>query len=145
MTSSVGAPRGHGFVTMHRGYVMVVFSNDGGGGGNSGGFAFLDVTDPENPVNVFTTEGTAPYNDPGSSQYAGRIREAQQDERHQLRREQFVIGKKVQKAAAFVLFFEMLRPGKFRRVRSRVLEVEFTRPTGSPRHLDGTAGALVRD
>ena len=74
--SSTGTPRGHGFVTMHRGYLLVPFANDGGGGGSSGGFAFLDISDPENPSAVFTTNGTAPYNNSGSNQYAGRIRES---------------------------------------------------------------------
>ena len=70
------APRGHGFVTMHQGYFMVVFSNDGGGGNGTGGFSFINLADPENPVNVFRSDTTAPYNDSSSSQYAGNIREA---------------------------------------------------------------------
>ena len=73
---STGTPRGHGAVSMHRGYLLVPFADDGGGGDSSGGFAFLDISNPENPVPVFTTEGTAPYNNPGSNQYAGRIRES---------------------------------------------------------------------
>ncbi len=74
--SNGGAPRGHGFVTMHQGYFMVVFSNDGGGGKGTGGFSFINIADPENPVNVFRSDATAPYNDSSSNQYAGNIREA---------------------------------------------------------------------
>lgn len=71
---TIGAPEGHGFVTMHRGYLLVLFSSDGGGGRGSGGMAVYDVSDPRSPRNVFTTAGNAAYG-PGSSDYAGDLRE----------------------------------------------------------------------
>ncbi|MBX3125819.1 MAG: Ig-like domain-containing protein [Polyangiaceae bacterium] len=45
-----GAPRAHGTVMMHQGYLVVVFSRDSGEG--DGGFAFFDVSDPRAPVLV---------------------------------------------------------------------------------------------
>src|SRR4051812_16250623 len=42
-TSTNSAPRGHGFVAMHHGYLVLIFSNDGGGGAGSGGFTFFNV------------------------------------------------------------------------------------------------------
>src|SRR2546430_11016655 len=60
-TSTNGAPRAHGFVTMQRGYLAVTFANDGGGGNGSGGFAFYDVSNPRSPVLRFTTENNPNY------------------------------------------------------------------------------------
>ncbi len=73
--ASTGVPSGHGFVTIHRGYLLVIFSNDGGGGNGSGGFAFLDVSDPRHPRPVFTTHGNAAYGR-GTPNDARDIREA---------------------------------------------------------------------
>jgi DNA-binding beta-propeller fold protein YncE len=70
-----GAPRGHGFVAMHRGYLLVIFSRDSGGGNGSGGFALLDVSDPRNPRTAFTTHNNPDYAR-GTPDYAGDIREA---------------------------------------------------------------------
>src|SRR5688500_14324111 len=39
-TGTNSAPRGHAFTPMHRGYLVVIFSNDGGGGNGSDGFTF---------------------------------------------------------------------------------------------------------
>ncbi len=81
--ATTGTPRGHGFVTMHRGYLLVIFSNDGGGGDGSGGFAFLDISDPTKPVEVFTTEGdtttadgTPAYDLSSDPHYVGDMRES---------------------------------------------------------------------
>lgn len=65
-----GAPYGHGFVAMHRGYLVVPFALDAGGGLGSGGFAFYDVSDPRSVQRTFTTAGNPAYaaggpNDPG--------------------------------------------------------------------------------
>jgi hypothetical protein len=38
---------GHGWVTMHRGYLVVIYSKDGGAG--QGAISFVDVSDPRNP------------------------------------------------------------------------------------------------
>jgi hypothetical protein len=70
-----GAPRGHGYVTMHRGYLLVIFSFDGGGGNGTGGFAFLDVSDPRKPREVFSTDGNPAYGR-GTPNDARDIREA---------------------------------------------------------------------
>ncbi|RMG18187.1 MAG: PKD domain-containing protein, partial [Planctomycetota bacterium] len=70
-----GVPSGQGFVTLHRGYLLVVFSMDSGGGGGTGGFAFLDISDPRRPRTVFTTAGNPAY-DRGSPNDARDIREA---------------------------------------------------------------------
>jgi DNA-binding beta-propeller fold protein YncE len=45
--SENGSPRGHGTLSLHRGYVAVVFSKDSGEG--DGGFAFYDLSDVKNP------------------------------------------------------------------------------------------------
>jgi len=74
--STNGAPQGHGFVTMHRGYLVVPYSADGGGGNGSGGFAVYDVSDPRNVLNVFTTENDPAYETSGMPNYAGDLREA---------------------------------------------------------------------
>ena len=58
-TSANSAPRGHGFTPMHKGYLVVIFSNDGGGGNGSGGFTFYNVSNPRSPQATFTT-----YNNP---------------------------------------------------------------------------------
>lgn len=83
INEDTGTPRGHGFVTVHQGLLLVIFSDDGGGGNGSGGFAFLDISDPTAPVTVFSTEGdtttsdgTPAYDLPGSPHYAGDLREA---------------------------------------------------------------------
>lgn len=41
-----GAPGGHGMAMVHRGHLVLVFSNNDGG---QGGFAFFDISDPFNP------------------------------------------------------------------------------------------------
>jgi sugar lactone lactonase YvrE len=70
-----GVPRGHGFVTMHRGYLLLPFSADGGGGNGSGGFALYDVSDPRGVANIFTTDGNPAYTNPAGANYAGDLRE----------------------------------------------------------------------
>ncbi|MGE0328692.1 MAG: LVIVD repeat-containing protein, partial [Polyangiaceae bacterium] len=52
--SSIGAPRGHGNVMIHRGYLTVIFSRDSGKG--DGGFAFFDISDPRTPTLVFAKD-----------------------------------------------------------------------------------------
>src|SRR3989442_8534906 len=71
-TSTNGAPRGHGFVAMQRGYLAVTFANDGGGG-NGSGFAFYDVSNPRSPVLRFTTENNPNYTNPASANYTGDL------------------------------------------------------------------------
>ena len=44
---------GHGWVAMHRGYLVVIFSKDGGKG--NGGISFVDVSDPRKPRVVLPT------------------------------------------------------------------------------------------
>ena len=75
-TTTNGAPRGHGYVVMHGGYMAVIFSSDAGGGNGNGGFAFYDVSDPRNPVNVFTTEDNPSYTNENLFNYVGNIGEA---------------------------------------------------------------------
>jgi hypothetical protein len=75
-TAANSAPRGHGFVAMHRGYLVVIFSNDGGGGAGSGGFTFYNVSNPRSPVATFTTYNNPAYSSTNSPNYAGDIREA---------------------------------------------------------------------
>jgi hypothetical protein len=75
-TSANAAPRGHGFVAMHNGYLVVIFSNDGGGGNGSGGFTFYNISNPRSPVATFTTDNTPPYTTSSHANYAGDIREA---------------------------------------------------------------------
>ena len=74
LNATNGAPRGHGFVAMHNGYLAVLFSNDGGGGNGSGGFAFFDISNPFLPRNVFTTHNNPAYG-PNSGNDPGEIRE----------------------------------------------------------------------
>lgn len=50
INADIGAPRGHGTLSMHRGYLAVVFSLDSGKG--DGGFAFYDISNPRMPVLV---------------------------------------------------------------------------------------------
>lgn len=45
-----GAPRSHGFVSMHNGYLVVIFAI--GGGRHHGGFAFYDISEPYTPTLV---------------------------------------------------------------------------------------------
>jgi len=70
-----GSPRGHGFVTMHRGYLIVISAKDGGGGDGTGALAVYDVSDAANPVNVFTTDGNPNYS-ASSANWPGAFREA---------------------------------------------------------------------
>lgn len=49
-----GAPRGHGTLSLHKGYLTVIFSRDSGEG--DGGFAFYDVSDPKSPQLVFAKD-----------------------------------------------------------------------------------------
>jgi len=46
-----GAPRSHGHVSMHKGYLVVIYSTDDGG--SDGGFSFFDISDPFAPVLVY--------------------------------------------------------------------------------------------
>src|SRR5580765_191260 len=75
-SSANGAPRGHGFVAMQRGYLAVIFAEDGGGGNGTGGFAFYDVSNPRSPVLRFTTYNNPNYNNPSGANYAGNLSEA---------------------------------------------------------------------
>lgn len=54
INGDVGAPRGHGTMALHQGYLAVVFSRDSGAG--DGGFAFIDVSDPRNPVEIYSRD-----------------------------------------------------------------------------------------
>ncbi|MBV7335664.1 Ig-like domain-containing protein [Chloroflexi bacterium TSY] len=47
INGSNGAPRSHGTVSMHQGYLVVIFAE--GSGKHDGGFAFYDLSDPSNP------------------------------------------------------------------------------------------------
>src|SRR5262245_16192180 len=49
-----GAPRAHGNASMHKGFLVVIFSEDGEPA--NGGFAFYDLSDPYNPRLVFRKE-----------------------------------------------------------------------------------------
>lgn len=58
--------------TLHRGYLFVPLSADHGGGQGAGGFAFYDVSNPENPQSVFDSRDDAPrYHTPSSPDYVG--------------------------------------------------------------------------
>jgi YVTN family beta-propeller protein len=72
--SGNGASRGHGFVTMHRGYLVVVGAKDSGGGQGSGNLALFDISTPTVPVCVFTTVNNPNYAKT-TSHYAGNFRE----------------------------------------------------------------------
>ena len=56
INSANGAPRAHGNASMHKGYLVVIFSEDGEPA--NGGFAFYDLSDPYNPKLVFRKEDT---------------------------------------------------------------------------------------
>ncbi|MES2657948.1 MAG: discoidin domain-containing protein [Verrucomicrobiota bacterium] len=59
-------------MAMHRGYMFVPLSADHGGGQGAGAFAFYDVSDPSNPVNVFDSRNdNARYHTPGGPHYVG--------------------------------------------------------------------------
>lgn len=49
--STKGAPRSHGSVSMHKGYLAVIYSADGIY--SDGGFSFYDLSDPYSPALVF--------------------------------------------------------------------------------------------
>ncbi len=70
-----GGYRGHGFAFLHRGYLIVPFSNDAGGGKGSGGFTVFDASNPKALTSRLTT-----YNNPAygatSAHNATNIREA---------------------------------------------------------------------
>jgi cytochrome c peroxidase len=51
LNSDNGAPRSHGHVSMHKGYLVVIYSTDDGG--SDGGFSFFDISDPFAPVLVY--------------------------------------------------------------------------------------------
>jgi len=51
LNSANGAPRSHGHVSMHKGYLVVIYSTDDGG--SDGGFSFYDISDPYAPELVF--------------------------------------------------------------------------------------------
>ncbi len=77
---STGTPSGKGFVALHRGHLLVLFSSDGGGGGRTGGFGFFDVSDPRAPELVFSTQlDPARYLDPDAPDFAGNLREPHGD------------------------------------------------------------------
>lgn len=54
INAALGAPRAHGTVSMHNGYLVVIFSEDGEPA--NGGFAFYDLSDPYHPKLVFRKE-----------------------------------------------------------------------------------------
>ena len=49
-TTTSGEPRGNGLVTMHKGYLAVLYGRDSGASG--GGFAFYNISNPRAPVLV---------------------------------------------------------------------------------------------
>ena len=75
-TTANSAPRGHGFTPMHKGYLVVIFADDGGGGNGSGGFTFYNVSNPRLPLVTFTTYNNPAYSTAGGANYAGDLREA---------------------------------------------------------------------
>ncbi len=54
-----GAPRAHGNASMHKGFLVIIFSEDGEPA--NGGFAFYDLSDPYNPKLVFRREDAATH------------------------------------------------------------------------------------
>ena len=54
-----GAPLAHGYLAMHRGYLVVVFTTDHGKG--KGGFAFYDISDPRQPALVHRVQNELTY------------------------------------------------------------------------------------
>jgi len=77
LNSANGAPRSHGHVSMHKGYLVVVYSTDDGG--SDGGFSFYDISDPYAPELVFqkddeeTREIREAHGYGYSSSYAGDL------------------------------------------------------------------------
>lgn len=62
---------------MHDGYLFVPLGADHGGGKGSGAFAFYDITDPGNLVNVFDSRDFPnTYQNPNSPEYVGDWAEA---------------------------------------------------------------------
>lgn len=59
-------------MALHRGYLFVPLAADHGGGQGAGAFAFYDVSDPSNPVNVFDSRNDAArYHTEGAQDYVG--------------------------------------------------------------------------
>ncbi|RYD46043.1 MAG: hypothetical protein EOP85_08210, partial [Verrucomicrobiaceae bacterium] len=59
-------------MAMHRGYLFVPLSADHGGGQGAGAFAFYDVSNPANPVNVFDSRSDpGRYHTQGGVDYVG--------------------------------------------------------------------------
>ncbi len=59
-------------LALHRGYMFVPLSADHGGGQGAGAFAFYDVSDPANPVNVFDSrDDNERYHTAGEQDYVG--------------------------------------------------------------------------
>ncbi|MGH7493435.1 MAG: Ig-like domain-containing protein [bacterium] len=54
INAASGAPRAHGNVSMHKGYLVVIFSEDGEPA--KGGFSFYDLSDPHHPGLVYRKE-----------------------------------------------------------------------------------------
>lgn len=77
LNSANGAPRSHGHVSMHKGYLVVIYSTDDGG--SDGGFSFYDISDPYAPELVFqkddeeTQEIREAHGYGYSSSYAGDL------------------------------------------------------------------------
>ena len=61
----------------------------------------------------------------------GRVRKAQERQRHQLGGEQLVVGEEVQQASAFVLPLETMHAGKVRLAGALRFEAQLGRPAGS--------------
>ncbi len=77
LNSANGAPRSHGHVSMHKGYLVVIYSTDDGG--SDGGFSFYDISNPYEPELVFqkddeeTQEIREAHGYGFSSSYAGDL------------------------------------------------------------------------
>lgn len=73
INATLGAPRGSGTITMHRGYLAIVFAPDSGK--SLGGFSFFDVSNPRAPKLVFKKDDaeTQPLREAHGYGYSGDL------------------------------------------------------------------------
>lgn len=87
---------------MHRGYLFVPLGADHGGGQGAGGFAFYDVSDPANIINVFDSRSNpGKYHTGGLQNYVGDWAEVHTMSVHG---DRFIISERRNGSAGFCIF-----------------------------------------